>query len=73
MPAVIFISVPLIVVGMVIANYYSNYVMYKKINTYGSENFIGTIVSNLFGYVLIAYVFIVAGYLINTSLVYNYM
>jgi hypothetical protein len=73
MPAVIFISIPLIVVGMVVANYYSNFVLYKNVSSYGSEDFFGNIIGNLFGYVLIAYVFIVAGYLINTSLVYNYM
>jgi len=56
MPAVLFISVPLIVVGMVIANYYSNFVLYENVNTYGTENFFGNILGNLFGYVLIAYV-----------------
>lgn len=73
MPAVLYISIPLIVIGMVIANYYSNFVMYKNIGEFGSENAIAPFISSLFGFVGIAYIFIVAGYLINTSLVYNYM
>ncbi|HEX5168045.1 MAG TPA: hypothetical protein VFW11_02645 [Cyclobacteriaceae bacterium] len=73
MPAVIYFSVPLIVIGMVILSYYTNFTLYQDAGTYGAKGNVFGMMGNFFGYALIAYVFIIAGYLINTSLVYNYM
>jgi hypothetical protein len=76
MPAVIFISVPLIVVGMVIISYYTYFIAMNQIgNEYDSSNPFAafSILSNFFGLAMVAYVLIAFGYLVNTSLVYNYM
>ena len=73
MPAILYISVPFIVVGMVITSYYTNFTLYQDVGSYDTEgNFFG-MMGNFFGYFLIGYAFIVGGYLINASIVYNYM
>lgn len=73
MPAVLFISIPLIVIGSVLLSYYTNFTLYQDAGTYGAEGNVFGMMGNFFGFFLIAYVFIGVGYLINTSLVYNYM
>lgn len=73
MPAVLFISIPLIVVGSVLLSYYTNFTLYQDAGSYGAEGNVFGMMGNFFGFFLIAYLFMGVGYLINTSLVYNYM
>lgn len=76
MPAVLYISVPLVVIGMIIISYYTYFILIDEAGAMaGSTNpfAILTIMGSFMGLALVAYLFIAVGYLINTSLIYNYM
>lgn len=76
MPAVLFISVPLILIGMVIISYYTYFVFINEATgMIGSTNpfAIWSMMGSFMGIALLAYLFIIVGYLINSSLVFNYL
>jgi hypothetical protein len=76
MPAVLFISVPLVLIGMFIVTYYTYFIFLEEAGSLGEASgplAAFSLMSRFFGLALIAYLFIGVGYLVNTSLVYNYI
>ena len=74
--SVLFISVPFYIVGMMLITYYQNFVMYNDIgagNFDGDENAALGLLGNMFSYLMIGYVIIMFGYLLNVAIVYNVM
>lgn len=68
-PAILFISVPLYIIGKIIISYYQNFIMPSSVE--GSD--VITMVGGMFGFFFLAYLFIGLGYLFNASLIYNYV
>ena len=68
-PAILYISVPLYIIGKIIISYYQNFIFPKSVAEPDMTSFLG----GMFGVFLPAYLFIGLGYLFNASLVYNYV
>lgn len=76
MPAVLYISVPVVLIGMLIISYYTYFIFMEEAGSLAGSNnpfAVFSMMGRFFGLALVAYGFIIVGYLINTSLVYNYI